>query len=111
MADGMATGSYFLNLISGMLNRTSSHMCGRWYFPIFLLRDGLLTLRYKAPLMVLMRSWSSPTLTSDLVPAPEEEEEERGDKDSGLQQDLSEDTEGIEGFTWFTLASNTPETV
>ena len=37
------------------------------------------------------------TLTSDLVPAPEEEEEEGGDKDSGPQHDKTEDTEGIEG--------------
>ena len=27
-----------------LLIRTSSHTCGRWYLPIFLLRDGLLTL-------------------------------------------------------------------
>ena len=28
---------------SGMLNKTSSHTGGDWYFPIFLLRDGSLT--------------------------------------------------------------------
>ena len=33
-------------------------MCGRWYLPTFL-RDGLLTLIYKASLMVLIRFWSS----------------------------------------------------
>ena len=42
-----------------MFNRISSHMCGRWYLAMFLLRDGLLTLIYKASLMVLMRFWSS----------------------------------------------------
>ena len=43
-----------------MLNRTLSHICGRWYLPMFLFRDGLLTLIYRASLMVLMRFWSSP---------------------------------------------------
>ena len=42
-----------------MLNRTLSQMCGRWYLPMSLLRDGLLTLIYKAYLMVLIRFWSS----------------------------------------------------
>ena len=42
-----------------MVNRIASHMCGRWYLAMFLLRDGLLTLIYKASLMVLMRFWSS----------------------------------------------------
>ena len=27
-----------------MLYRTSSHICGRWYLPTFLFRDGLLTI-------------------------------------------------------------------
>ena len=36
---------YFI-LCSGQLKRTSSHMWGRWYLPIFLFRDGLLTLMY-----------------------------------------------------------------
>ena len=35
-------------------------MCGRWYLPMFLLRDGSLTLIYRASLMVLMRFWLSP---------------------------------------------------
>ena len=43
LADVMATGSYF-SLSSMLLIRTSSHTCGRWYLPIFLFRDGLLTL-------------------------------------------------------------------
>ena len=42
-----------------MLNRTSSHMCGRWYLPMFLLRDGLFTLMYIASLIALIRFWSS----------------------------------------------------
>ena len=57
------TGSVYFNFSSEVLNRTSSHMCGRWYLPMFLLRDGLLTLMYKASLIVLMRFWSSlPTI-------------------------------------------------
>ena len=51
--------SIYFNLSSEMLNRTSSKICGRWYLPIFLFRDWLLTLIYKASLMSLMRFWSS----------------------------------------------------
>ena len=64
-ADGMATGSlcFYFSFSSGLLHRTSSHVWGRWYLPIFLFRDGLLTLMSKASLMVLMRFWSSlPTM-------------------------------------------------
>ena len=50
----------FFNFSSEMLNRTSSQMCARWYLPIFLFRDGSLTLIYRASLMVLIRFWSSP---------------------------------------------------
>ena len=32
------------NCSSVMLTRTSSHMCGRWYLPMFLFRDGLFLL-------------------------------------------------------------------
>ena len=55
MADVIATRvwSYF-NFSSVMLFRTSSHTCGRWYLPIFLLRDGLFTLMYIASLISLM---------------------------------------------------------
>ena len=54
--------SYF-NLSSEVLNRTSSQMWGRWNFPIFLLRDGLLTLMYSASLIALLMFWSSlPTM-------------------------------------------------
>ena len=39
-------------------------MCGRWYLPIFLLRDGLFTLIYRASFMVLRRFWPSlPTIS------------------------------------------------
>ena len=38
-----------------MLSRTSSHMCGTWYLPTFLLRDGLLTLMYRASFIALLR--------------------------------------------------------
>ena len=51
--------SIYFNLSSEMLSRTSSQICGRWYLPIFLFRDGLLTLMYKASLMSLMTRWSS----------------------------------------------------
>ena len=60
VADGIASkGLFYFNLSSKMLNRTSSYMCGRRYLSMFLLRDGLLTLKYNASLMVLMRFWSS----------------------------------------------------
>ena len=53
----------YFSFSSGQLHRTSSHMWGRWYLPMFLFRDGLLTLIYKASFMVLMRFWSSlPTM-------------------------------------------------
>ena len=46
-----------------MLNRTSSHMWGRWYLSLFLFRDGLLTLRHIDSFISLMRFWSSlPTI-------------------------------------------------
>ena len=38
-------------------------MWGRWYLPMFLLRDGLLTLMYNASFITLLRFWSSiPTM-------------------------------------------------
>ena len=36
--------SIYFKCSSEMLSRTSSQMCGRWYLPIFLFRDGLLIL-------------------------------------------------------------------
>ena len=42
-----------------MLNRTSSHICDRWYLPVFLLRDGLLTLMCSTSFIALLRFWSS----------------------------------------------------
>ena len=42
-----------------MLSRTSSHMFSRWYLPMFLFRDGLLTLMYNASFINLLRFWSS----------------------------------------------------
>ena len=54
--------SYF-NFSSEVLNRTSFQMWGRWYLPMFLLRDGLLTLMYSASFIALLRFWSSlPTI-------------------------------------------------
>ena len=51
--------SIYFKFSSEMLSRTSSHMWGRWYLPIFLLRDGLFALMYRASFMVLKRFWSS----------------------------------------------------
>ena len=51
--------SIYFEFSSEMLSKTPSHICGRWYLPIFLFRDGLLTLMYRASFMVLMRFWSS----------------------------------------------------
>ena len=48
---------------SGDLSNTSSHICDSWYLPIFLIRDGSLTLISMASLMVLvMLSSSLPTM-------------------------------------------------
>ena len=58
MADGIATGFINFILSSEVFNRTSSQMCGRWYLPMFLFRDGLLTFIYRVSLMVLMKFWS-----------------------------------------------------
>ena len=63
MADGIAMGLFYFNLSSEVLNRTSSHMHGRWNLPMFLFRDGSLTLINNASFIVLLRFWSSlPTL-------------------------------------------------
>ena len=58
VADGIATGSDYSKLSSGVLSRTSSHMCGRWYLPILLLRNGFLTLMNNASFIHLLRFWS-----------------------------------------------------
>ena len=50
--------SYFI-FSSGRLNRMLSQMCGRLYFPIFLLSVGLFTLMYIDSLMVLATVLSS----------------------------------------------------
>ena len=68
VVDGKTTKVNYFNLSSGVLNRTSSHTCGRWYLPIFLLRDGSLTLMYRVSLIVLIRFWSSlPTMLKLLM--------------------------------------------
>ena len=68
VVDGKTTRVNYFNLSCGVLNRTSSHTCGRWYLPIFLLRDGSLTLMYRASLIVLIRFWSSlPTMLKLLI--------------------------------------------
>ena len=35
---------YYFSLSSNEFTSTSSHMCGSWYMPMFLFRDGSLTL-------------------------------------------------------------------
>ena len=50
---------FYLNLSSGHLISTSSHMCGSWYLPIFLFRDGSFTHTNIASLVVLAMVWSS----------------------------------------------------
>ena len=56
VVDVITTSQQFiLGLVSEMLNRISSQMCGRWYLPMFLFRDGLFALMYKASFMVLKR--------------------------------------------------------
>ena len=44
---------------SGILNNILSQMCGRWYFPIFLLSVGLFTLIYIDSMIVLAKLLSS----------------------------------------------------
>ena len=67
VADGIATGQC-LSFNSDVLCKTSSHMWGRWSLPIFLFRDGSLTLISIASLIALMRFWSSlPTVVNLLI--------------------------------------------
>ena len=60
MADVIASGRWkshrviYCNFSSEVLTRTSSQTCGRWYLPTFLLRDGSLTLMYRASFIVLI---------------------------------------------------------
>ena len=62
LADVIASGRwkshrvilFYFNLSSEVLTRTSSQTCGRWYLPTFLLRDGSLTLMYRASFIVLI---------------------------------------------------------
>ena len=49
----------YFNLSSLLLLRTSSHIWGRWYLPMFLLRDGPLTLMHMDSLISLERFCSS----------------------------------------------------
>ena len=42
-----------------MLNKTSSHLCDSWYFPMSLLRDGSLILINMASMVVLAKLWDS----------------------------------------------------
>ena len=50
---------YLFIFSSGIVNRTWSQMCGRLYFPIFLLKVELFTLIYISSLMVLAKLFSS----------------------------------------------------
>ena len=51
--------SIYFNLSSEMLSRTSFQTCSRWYLPMFLFRDGLFTLTYRASFMSLVKFLSS----------------------------------------------------
>ena len=50
---------HFFIFNSRMVSKILSQMCGRLYFPIFLLRVGLFTLMYIDSLMVLAKLLSS----------------------------------------------------
>ena len=66
-ADVIATGFYF-SLSSMLLIRTSSDTCGRWYLPMFLFRDGLLTLMNIDSFISLERfCFSLPTILKVLM--------------------------------------------
>ena len=74
LADVIASGRWknhkvnYFNFSSEVLNRTSFQTCGRWYLPTFLLRDGSLTLMYRASFIVLIRFKSSlPTMLKLLI--------------------------------------------
>ena len=55
--------SCYLSLSSDDLTNTSSHICGSWYLPVFLFKDGSLTLNGIDSLMDLAILWSSlPTM-------------------------------------------------
>ena len=62
-------GQFYFNLSSEVLTRTSSQTCGRWYLPTFLLRDGSLTLMYRASFIVLISGSESslPTILKLLM--------------------------------------------
>ena len=52
-----------LVLSSGDLTNTSSQICGSWYLPLYLFKDGSLTLISIASMMALAMLWSSlPTM-------------------------------------------------
>ena len=63
--------SIYFKFSSEMLSRTSSHICGRWYLPMFLLRDGLLALMYRASFMVIMRTPFSSDLEEAMMESGE----------------------------------------
>ena len=56
---------FYFNFSSEVLSRTSSHICGRWYLPMFLLRDGLLTFMYSAICSDVQKLFRT-TFSSDL---------------------------------------------
>ena len=50
---------YIVYLRSGVFDKTSFHMWGNWYFPMFVLKDRSLTFMNVASLMVLARACDS----------------------------------------------------
>ena len=60
-------GHFILILVLRCLTGTSSQTCGRWYLPTFLLRDGSLTLMYRASFIVLIWFKSSPPNNFEII--------------------------------------------
>ena len=58
---------WFFILSSGLLNRTPSHMHGRLYFPMFLLRVGFCTPKKVDSLMILPKILPIPAHNADIV--------------------------------------------
>ena len=57
----------YLSISSGELISTSSHTCGSWCLPIFLVRDGSFILISMASLMDLAKLWSFSALNAEAV--------------------------------------------
>ena len=56
-----------IDLSSSVLNRTSSHIRGRCYLPMFLLSDGPLRVMYTDSFILLLSIWSSLSYYTEVV--------------------------------------------